>query len=156
LAAADATKGWAAVEQLASAGAKALPLLRQKLRAVKVDPKWLAARLADLDSDKFAVREAAIQELEQVVEVVESVIRGVLEKPPSEEVRTRLARLIKALEARPMVVPSPDEVRQLRAVIVLERIGSDEARVLLGELAAGAPDARMTLAAKGALERLPH
>jgi hypothetical protein len=156
LAAVDPVKGWAAVEQLASTGAKALPLLRQKLRPVKVDPKWLAARLADLDSDKFAVREAAIRDLEQVADAVESVIRGVLDKPPSEEVRTRLARIIKILEARHTVVPSPDEVRELRAVLVLERIGSDEARMLLGQLAAGAPDARLTLAAKGALERLPH
>jgi RNA polymerase sigma factor (sigma-70 family) len=154
LAAVDAKKGWAAIEHLASAGAKALPVLRQNLRPVKVDPKWLTARLADLDSDKFAVREAAIRDLEKVADEVESVLRRMLEKPPSEEVRTRLTRIIKILEARPMVVPSPDEVRQLRAVLVLERIGSEEARMLLAELAAGAPDARLTLAAKGALERL--
>ena len=40
-------------------------------------------------------------------------------------------------------------------VAVLERIGSEEARTVLRQLAAGAPDARLTVAARDALRRLP-
>jgi hypothetical protein len=42
----------------------------------------------------------------------------------------------------------------LRAIGVLERIGSKDARQLLTSLASGVPHAPETLAAKNALERL--
>jgi RNA polymerase sigma factor (sigma-70 family) len=154
LAGVDAAKAWSAIDQLSVVPGQALALLRQKLRPVKVDPQWLAARLADLDSDKFAVRTAATRELEQVAELVESELRRVLEKPASEEVRRRLLGILKLVEAARMDWRPPGEVRDLRAVTVLERIGSEETRALLRELAAGAPDAGITQAARAALQRL--
>ncbi|HYV34767.1 MAG TPA: WD40 repeat domain-containing protein, partial [Gemmataceae bacterium] len=55
LADADPKNAYSAIDLLAANPSKALPLLREKLTAVaKVDPKWLAARLADLDSTKFS------------------------------------------------------------------------------------------------------
>ena len=46
-----------------------------------------------------------------------------------------------------------DALRQLRAIMVLERIGNQEAREALTILAKGAGDARLTREAKAALER---
>ncbi len=49
---------------------------------------------------------------------------------------------------------SPEEIRTLRALEVLEMIGSAEARKVLEALAAGAPGCELTAEAKAALERL--
>jgi hypothetical protein len=45
-------------------------------------------------------------------------------------------------------------LRWLRAVEVLERIGTAETRAVLGDLAKGAPPARLTREAKSAFKRL--
>ena len=54
------------------------------------------------------------------------------------------------------MVPSGDLLRRLRAIDVLERIGSPEAARILRDLAGGAPSAGETLEAKTASERLAH
>jgi WD40 repeat protein len=154
LIAADAAKAQAALEHLASAPTKALPLLKQKLGPLLVDPKWLASRLEELGNEKFTVREAAMRDLEKVADAVESELRRLADKPPSLEVRDRLVRLLKRLDAGQADVPPLAEVRKRRAVAVLERIGTQDARAILRELAAGAPDARLTQAAQAALRRL--
>jgi hypothetical protein len=47
--------------------------------------------------------------------------------------------------------PAPEELRQLRALIVLERIDTAEARRLLEEVAKGPPSARSTRQARSSL-----
>jgi hypothetical protein len=49
---------------------------------------------------------------------------------------------------------SPDQLRGLRAITVLEQIGDRDARQLLDKLARGTPDSRLTQDAKASLERL--
>jgi hypothetical protein len=49
---------------------------------------------------------------------------------------------------------SPEALRHLRAVEVLERIGNAEAREALEKLADGVPEARLTREAKLTLERM--
>ena len=63
--------------------------------------------------------------------------------------RTRLKAILEA-----PAVPSDETLRTLRAIQVLERIGTDEAREVLKKLATGAEAARETLEAKDALARL--
>jgi hypothetical protein len=48
----------------------------------------------------------------------------------------------------------PELLQSLRAVAVLEDIGTPQARRLLEELANGAPEARLTREAKSSLRRL--
>jgi hypothetical protein len=150
----DAAKAQTAIERLVAAPAKSLLLLKQKLGPVLVDPKWLASRLEDLGNEKFIVREAAMRDLEQVADAVESELRRLADKPPSLEVRDRLVRILKRLDAGQADVPPLTEVRKLRAVAVLERIGTKDARAILRELACGAPDARLTQAAQAVLGRV--
>jgi RNA polymerase sigma factor (sigma-70 family) len=151
LAIADPRTAYRAIDRLSVSGDRALPLLRRGLAPEKIDQRWLAARLADLDNDSFATREAATRELTRIAETVEAELRHELGRSPSLEVRRRLQRI---LGFSRLAVPAPGVLRRLRAVVVLERIGSEEARRLLRELAAGAPQARLTRAAKASLERL--
>jgi hypothetical protein len=118
---------------------------------VRLDARSLAGRLADLDSASFATREASNRDLAPVAEAAEAELQRALDVSPSPEVRRRLQRL---LDAPRSAVPAADVVRQLRAVAVLERIGSDEARRLLRTLADGAPAARLTREAQASLKRL--
>ena len=61
-----------------------------------------------------------------------------------------------AFQVGPGSTPKPrsDEVRVLRAVAVLDAIGTAEAKRLVRELAAGDPAALITREAKAALGRL--
>jgi hypothetical protein len=78
------------------------------------------------------------------------VLRQALAKDPSAELRRR----IEALLPHPILARSPQTLRRLRAIQVLEQIGSREARQLLKQIAAGPPAAGATKEAKVALERL--
>ncbi len=151
LAAAEPPAAWEAIGRLASDPAVALPLLRKRLHPAKIESQWLRDRLADLDSDVYEKREAATRELKQVVEAVAEALQTAKEKTASEEVRRRLGIV---LEASRSAVPPADVVRDLRALAVLERIGSDAATQLLKTLAEGTPGVPLTREAKGALQRL--
>jgi hypothetical protein len=105
----------------------------------------VARLLAKLDDDDFATREAAAEELAKLGEQAGPILRALLKKP-SPEVRRRL-RDIRA-------VRHPEVSRQVRAVWVLERIGTPEARQLLKVLSGGAPAARLTKEARATLDRL--
>jgi hypothetical protein len=78
-------------------------------------------------------------------------LRKALADGPTLDTRRRLEELLEKIN-RP--VPARDSLRALRAVEAVERLGGDGARKLLAELAAGAPDARVTREAKQSLERL--
>ena len=79
-------------------------------------------------------------------------LRQALETNPTAETKRRIHEVLTAIETpQPL---SRDGLRELRAVILLERIGSREARETLAGLARGAPDARLTREAKAALDRL--
>jgi hypothetical protein len=75
----------------------------------------------------------------------------VLAGGPSLEVRRRIEGLLE--KAAHPVLPS-ERLRPLRAVEVLERTGTDDARAILKELASGMPEARLTEEARAALGRL--
>jgi WD40 repeat protein len=147
----DAARAYRAVNGLAAAPAPAVAYLRDRLRPVpEVEPRRVRRLLADLDSNEFAAREAAARELAALGERVEPALRRALKESPSAEVRRRLGDLLTA----PKGPPPPNTLRALRAVWVLERVGTPEARKVLEELAQGAPAARQTAEAKAALARL--
>lgn len=54
----------------------------------------------------------------------------------------------------PPIVRSPENLRRIRAIEVLEHIGTADARAVLQSLAKGAAESRSTQEAKTALERL--
>ena len=94
---------------------------------------------------------ADIKQLEDLGNAAVPALRKALEKNPSLEVRRRLETL---LSRQPSLVSSPETLRCLRAIQVLERIASKEAERFLAELARGMAYAPETLEAKAAQERL--
>jgi WD40 repeat protein len=117
-----------------------------------LDEPHLAKLVADLDSDEFAVRERATEELKSGNELVEKALRKVLkEKTVPLEAKRRLEQIIDTLANR----PAGDERRRRQAGLdVLERIGTPEAKQVLKTFADGPAEAELTREAKTALERL--
>jgi len=107
--------------------------------------------LKDLESHRFAERERAVQELTKVTAEWEPLLREAMGARPALEVRRRLEPLLDSVSLRHW---SPETVRGLRALQVLEQIGDAEARRLLQRVADGLPEARLTQEAKAALHRL--
>ncbi len=144
----DARKAYRAIGTLASVPAQTIPHLKDHLRPQAVDTNRIEKLLADLDADHFETREAASQELIRWRYRAEPMLRQALDKKPSQEARRRL----QAILAEPKR-PTAEDLRTLRAIAVLERIGTPEARQVLAKLAGGAEE-RETHEAKAALERL--
>jgi RNA polymerase sigma factor (sigma-70 family) len=148
----DAGKAYRAVGALAAAPDQAVPFLAERVKpAAAPDPKRVAALLAGLDSERFAEREGATRELEELGGLVEPALRRALAGGPSAEVKRRLKALLEKIDG---VTPEPSQVRAVRAVEVLEHAGTPAARRLLADLAGGVPQARQTREARAALRRL--
>ncbi len=151
LAAADAAKALAARWALIDAPEQAVPLLKERLSpARELDPARLRRLLADLDAADFEVREKATRKLEESAEADATALRRALGQSSSAEARRRLKQV---LERREGPITAPERLRALRAVAVLESVGSAEARAVLERVAAGAPGARLTEEARAALAR---
>jgi HEAT repeat protein len=138
--------------ELVAASNDAVRLIRRAVRPVPSVDSLLARLLADLDSSSFAVREKATQELERMGELAHPALERLLESHPSLEVGRRVKQILK----KPETPISPQELQTLRAVEVLEVIGTEEARDVLKELTRGAPGARLTTEAMLAWERLSN
>jgi WD40 repeat protein len=147
----DAGRAWRAMWAMVEAPNLAVPFFRERLRPIGIpEPARVSKLLANLYSDNFDERNAATKELEALGELAEPQLRREHDVCRSSDVRRTLAELLKKLE--PM--QAPPGLQALRAVAVLEHIGSPEARKILGRLAKGARAARLTQEARVALERL--
>ncbi|HZU37420.1 MAG TPA: hypothetical protein VFA18_15960, partial [Gemmataceae bacterium] len=107
--------------------------------------------LTQLGSKSFSKRQAAERELARVSEMLEPELILALSTTSDAEVRRRLARVLLKVDS---VETRPEELRELRALEVLEHIGTAEARHVLQKLTQGAPNARLTRDAKATLARL--
>jgi WD40 repeat protein len=146
----DAARAYQAIAQLLTVPDQVLPLLGERLPAI---PHGTIARLqrlvSDLDHDDFDVRQRANKELERAGSLAEGVLRSALAKPASQEMSARIKRLLGGREK----VRGP-YLRFLRAVEVLEGVGSPAALRELDRLATGDPDALETQDARRARQRL--
>jgi hypothetical protein len=126
--------------------------LQRHLRPASSDGRESVAQLvARLDHDRFPIREQATHELEQRGARAEPALRRVLQGKLSPEVHSRVERVLNQLEQRG---PDSATLRAIRAVEILEHVGSPDSRALLEILAQGDPDARLTIDAKDSLARL--
>jgi hypothetical protein len=150
----DASRAWQALWALAVAPGTSEPFLRDRAVPATLtadERRRLTALVRDLDDDAPAKRDAASAALGRAGLAAEPVLRETLTGQPSVEVRVRVERLLEALEE---IVPTGEELRQLRAIEVLEKLGTAEARKLLATIAGGEARAQRTRAAKEAMERM--
>jgi WD40 repeat protein len=144
-----AAKAYQAGWDLALAGPEAAAVVRKHLPPARsADPEKVARLIADLGGERYRAREQAAAELRRIGSGAEPALRRALAGQPSLELRRRAEVLVQELEH------APEALRAVRAVAALERAGTPEARRVLGELAGGDPDARLTRAAKEALGRM--
>ena len=126
----DPEKAYIAVCRGAQAGDAAVAVLKTRMKPVAaVDPGKMTKWVRQLDSEEFADRERASQELTDLGPGIEPILRKVLAGSSTAEVKNRVEALLGlfAVEKR----------RTTRAVEILEMIGSREAKQLLAELAQG-------------------
>lgn len=148
----DSEQAYRAMWTLAAAPQQSVPFLAQHLRPAAAPNKQHLTRLvADLDSAKFEVRQRAVRELATLGELAERALREVLAGTPSAEVRRQVEALLEQIDR--CVIPA-EQLHALRALEVLEHAGTPEARRVLEAVAGGAPEDRLTRAAKECLRRL--
>jgi WD40 repeat protein len=150
LASLDALQAYRAVWALTDCGDQAVDLIQQHLRPARTDARRLKELIANLDSRSFAIRQAAVRELEQLGELAEPALRHVLATGPSLEARRRIEPLLDYQRLH----LNPETLRRIRAVWVLENIRTSRARKVLQALASGEATARLTQEAANALKRL--
>jgi RNA polymerase sigma factor (sigma-70 family) len=152
LAATDARRAYRAVWALADDPSTAVELLRAQLPPAKlgVSREQIAALIAELDSTTFRTREGATKALAELGVLAAGQLREALPKAKSPEHQRRIEDLLARLKRD----RTPDELRLMRAIAVLERSGTLEARRLLESLATGTAAALLTEEAKSALKRL--
>lgn len=147
----DAAQAYRAIWTLAGAPDQVIRLLKSRLKPADNNGQRLEKLLADLDSDKSPLRNAAFQELKNHDIEVEPALRRALAAGPSLEF-SRRAEMLLALP--PAIVRGREALRGFRAIQMLEANGTPAARQLLQVLATGAVEARLTQEAKASLERL--
>jgi WD40 repeat protein len=153
LAGKDAARAYAAIWHFVDDPERAIPLLKEHVVPVRAyAPEKVRPLLNDLDSADFEVREAAEKKLIELGEGITPALRSALESDPSAEKKRRIESVLASLD--PDAPLTAQEMRATRAVQILERIGSADARDLLKKLAQGMESARLTRAAKRALVRL--
>ncbi|MFO0880137.1 MAG: hypothetical protein U0840_22545 [Gemmataceae bacterium] len=136
---------------VADASSAFIERLRKEIKPIpKLEEGMLTRLIGELDSNEATVRDTATKKLEELEDLAGPALRAA-QKNPSAEVRRRVGRLLERLERTQL---NGNEARALRVIEGLELSGSAAARKLLEELAAGAPEARITREATAAANRL--
>jgi hypothetical protein len=148
----DAEVAYRAIGRLLGSPREAVALLGEHLKpAPSATTEHVNKLIGDLDSKQFKTRDQAMKELEKLGAVAVPVLHKALTAKVSLEMRQRMELLLEKVQGASL---PPEMARQVRAVEVLESIGTAQARKLLeGLVAAGAPEGRLTQEAEAALRR---
>jgi WD40 repeat protein len=156
LADADPAVARPAVERLVRHPAAAVALLKARfVPPPEPAPADVPSLIRDLDSETFAVREAASRKLAELGESAGPALREAARTTTSGEVRRRVGVLLGRLTSPWQLPLGGDRLRGVRAVEVLERIGTAEAKAVLAPWRKQTRDPRLAAEAELALARLP-
>ena len=146
----DPKLGYTAVASLVADPAKAVPLLKKRLRpAPTPSDADIDKVIARLDADSFAERVKASADLERLGPNAVPRVQKRLDGVPV-EARGPLKRFLDRYAGAKL---SPYQLRCIRGVATLEAIGTAEARALLAELAKGSANDPLTRESLAATRR---
>lgn len=152
LASNDAAAAHRAKFALETQSKEAVAMLKERLlSATPRDNKQIARWVEELNSTNFPTRQKAAKALEEAAEQAEGPLRTALESASALDHRRRIEELLEKLDGP---VTRPELLRAIRAVEVLESIGTPEARTVVEALTKGDAGARLTREAKATLERM--
>jgi WD40 repeat protein len=150
---ADPAKACAAMDKLLAHPMPTIVFVRNTLKpAPAVDLARLQHLIGELKNANYAVRDKASRNLAQMDTQIIPALEVILHDEAPVEAKRRITKIIEELEAHKT---APANFRAVRAVEVLERIGSQESTALLQSFSNGAAHSRLTTAAKDALSRAP-
>jgi hypothetical protein len=155
LASSDADKAETAFRQFALAQQHALDFLYRHVRAIAVPPldrEHQQRLLIELDAPTYQVRQRAFLELAQQGELAVPALEQYLTRKPSVEGKRRATKLL-AGQRQPET--TPDRLRCLEAIELLEILKTAQARTVVEDLAREALITQLRMAAREALERWP-
>jgi hypothetical protein len=126
-------------------------LEKQLLNAVGQKKPTIKQWIDDLESETYSVRHAASENLMKLGRIAEPNLLTRLESKPLLETQQRIKMLLHGM--RVFALP-PEQLRQSRAIHILETISSSKAKALLLKLANGDPDMWQTRQSVAACKRL--
>ena len=148
----DAAVAYRASWRLTAGGDATAAFLRSRLAPVPRDlGPYVDRLLTDLAGPNAAARQAATDRLEVLGPAAVPALRKALAGQAAGEARDRIEYLLGRAER---AIPGGELLRAIRAVEVLERIGTPAARAVLADLAEGLPDAALTRETGQSLRRL--
>ena len=144
-------KAWEIVLTLAARRDRSVGFLKERLLPAQDDPAWVGQLISGLDHLNPGIRDAVSADLEGLGQTAEPFLREALAGSPTTETRSRLERLLGALQdpARGF----PETRRRLRAIQALKLMGSAGSLDLLRTLAGGAEASVFTREAAAALSQ---
>ncbi len=144
-----------AVHRLEECGDEAVRRLRAVLAPPAVpDKPSVEDLIGQLDAEEFAKRERATRLLEEQGEAIVPKLRAALKVARSAEVRRRIEGILKQAAPDDGLL-TPEYLRALRAMTVLNRINTPASRALLTEIAKGPVGRPQTAAAQAVLGLTP-
>jgi hypothetical protein len=141
---------------LVGGAADSVPFFRQRLQAQSLAPKeerQIARLLAELDDDKFMVRENATRQLARLGERAVPMLQECHDTTSSLEVRARIEQILRKRAPQETAL-TPDQRRTLRVIHILEQIGTEEARRVLEIVSRQAAEGELREEAVEALRRM--
>jgi WD40 repeat protein len=152
LGAREASKSFQSEGRFLAAPAETVKLFAERVKpTAALEPGRIQRLLNDLGSETFAVREAASKELRGLDEQVIPYLEAALKRAKPLELRLRVKSI---LEENKRAGITSEQIRQVRAVMVLELLGNGASKELLRRWAGGPGEARLTREASLALRRL--
>ena len=129
---------------------RAVEVLTKRLQPDRgASDKEINELITNLASPKFAQRDPAIRRLKEIGTRALPLLEQALKKAPDLETTRRIEELLRTVET----ALTPEALRDLRGLQILEMIGTPAARDLLMEVAKGDPGAAKTRLAQAALTR---
>jgi hypothetical protein len=137
-----------AILRLVASPQRSLPMLCEQLKPVPaINAEQLAQSVKDIEAADYNTRKKAADKLRTLGDLALPALSAATKGGHNPFV-DRFYRDVR------QSYPTPEQTQHLYALQVLERIGNEVARRLLGELAKGATESLLTQQAAAALERL--